>query len=180
METLEMLTVGHSTRAPGELEALLRAHGAELVLDVRAHPGSRRMPHFAREALERSLAAAGIGYVHVPELGGRRPAAADSPNAGWRNDSFRGYADHMATPEFERGLGCALAAGKERRACLMCAEAQWWRCHRRLVSDALTIRGCRVLHVIDVSEPAEHELTGFAVVEGTRIAYPPRQGSMEV
>ena len=180
MEKPELLTVGHSTRAPGELETVLRSHGVQLVLDVRAHPGSRRLPHFAREPLERSLAAAGIDYLHVPELGGRRRPAPDSPNGGWRNESFRGYADHMASEEFDTGLRRAIAAGRERRACLMCAEALWWRCHRRLVADALAARGWRVLHVVDGDAATEHELPAFAVIHGTLVRYPPEQDSFEV
>jgi uncharacterized protein (DUF488 family) len=176
----EILTVGHSTREPGELEELLLAHGVELVLDVRAHPGSRRMPHFAGAALERSLSEAGIGYRHVPELGGRRRPRADSPNGAWQNAQFQGYADHMATEEFERGLERATAAGSERRAALMCAEAAWWRCHRRLIADALTARGWPVLHVTGPGRPSRHELTDFIVVEGGEVVYPPPQESLEL
>jgi uncharacterized protein (DUF488 family) len=180
MESLgEILTVGHSTRDPGELEDLLGRHGVDVVLDVRAHPGSRRMPHFGREALERSLATVGIGYLHVPELGGRRRPVPGSPNTGWRNEAFRGYADHMASQEFARGLARAEAEAGDRRACLLCAEALWWRCHRRLVADALTLRGWRVLHLAGTEEPEPHALPSFAVVEGEPITYPPAQGSLE-
>lgn len=171
----DILTVGHSTRAPGALEELLRRHGVEVVLDVRAHPGSRRMPHFAAERLERSLADNGIAYAHLPELGGRRRPQPDSPNSGWRNEGFRGYADHMVSDEFERGLG---RAASERRSCLMCAEAAWWRCHRRLVADALVVRGWRVLHVLGPGEPVVHELTEFAEVRGDRLTYPPDQAPL--
>jgi uncharacterized protein (DUF488 family) len=171
----EILTVGHSTRAPGELEALLGRHGVELLIDVRAHPGSRRMPHFAHETLERSLGERGIDYLHLPELGGRRRPVPGSPNPGWRSAGFQGYADHMASPEFERGIARAARAARERRSCLMCAEAAWWRCHRRLVADALSVRGWRVLHVTGTGRPAPHALTEFAVVEGERITYPPQQ-----
>lgn len=175
----ELLTVGHSTREPRALEALLVAHGVELVVDVRAHPGSRRMPHFAREPLERSLGAAGIAYRHVPELGGRRRPAAGSPNAGWRNEQFQGFADHIGTPEFERGLEQVTTSAHKRRTCLMCAEAGWWRCHRRLVADVLTVRGWRVGHITGRREPARHELTEFAVVRDATIVYPPAQGTLE-
>jgi uncharacterized protein (DUF488 family) len=175
----EILTVGHSTRAPGELEQLLRAHGVELLVDVRAHPGSRRMPQFGREPLERSLAAAGIEYAHVAELGGRRRPVPESPNEGWTNDQFRGYADHMASAEFDRGLAWLEEAAARRRACVMCAEAPWWRCHRRLLADVLVVRGWSVRH-IGVGEPAPHELTEFAVSEGSRIVYPRRQRSLDV
>lgn len=174
----EILTVGHSTRAPGALEEVLAAHGVEVLLDVRRHPGSRRMPHFASAALERSLGEAGMAYLHLPELGGRRRPVPGSPNAGWQNESFRGYADHMGSEEFERGLERAMDEATRRRACLMCAEAPWWRCHRRLVADALVVRGWRVLHVSGTNEPAPHELTDFAVVRGTRVSYPPAQGKL--
>jgi uncharacterized protein (DUF488 family) len=175
----EILTVGHSTRAPGELEELLLGHGVELLVDVRAHPGSRRMPHFGSGALERSLAAAGIGYRHAPELGGRRRPLPDSPNGAWQNRQFQGYADHMAGEEFRHGLDGVAGAARERRSVLMCAEAAWWGCHRRLVADALTVRGWRVLHVTRPAAPSEHELTEFAVTEGDGLTYPPRQGSLE-
>ncbi|MBA2566617.1 MAG: DUF488 domain-containing protein [Thermoleophilaceae bacterium] len=176
----EILTVGHSTRGPDELEQLLRAHGVAVVLDVRAHPGSRRMPHFGREALERSLAAADIGYEHLPELGGRRRPTPDSPNGGWRNEQFQGYADHLATAGFERGLERAMAAARKDRCALMCAEAPWWRCHRRLMADALVVRGWRVLHVMGAGPPTRHEPTEFAVVDGERITYPPAQTTIDL
>lgn len=174
----EILTVGHSTRAPGELEALLREHGVELLVDVRAHPGSRRLPHFAAAPLERSLCEAGIAYLHVPELGGRRRPAEDSSNGGWQKEQFRGYADHMASEEFQRGLRRLLTEAADHRTCIMCAEATWWRCHRRLIADALLARGWRVLHVIGPRSPAPHELTDFAVVKGERVTYPPTQGAL--
>lgn len=174
----EILTVGHSTRGPGELEELLALHGVESLIDVRRHPGSRRMPHFGSEALEQSLRASGVAYVHVPELGGRRRPVPDSPNGGWEKDSFRAYADHMASAEFERGLNRAMDHAERCRACIMCAEAPWWRCHRRLVADALVVREWAVLHVMSSAAPARHELTDFAVVEGSRLVYPPAQESL--
>lgn len=174
----EILTVGHSTRAPGALESLLRGHGVELLVDVRAHPGSRRMPHFGREPLERSLADAAIGYRHAPELGGRRRPRPDSRNGAWQNGQFQGYADHMESEEFRTGLDDVEAAARGQRTALMCAEAAWWRCHRRLVADALTVRGWRVLHVTGPGAPGEHELTDFAVPHGDRLTYPPRQASL--
>lgn len=174
----QILTVGHSTREPGELEELLRGHAVELLVDVRAHPGSRRMPHFAAAPLERTLAEAGIGYLHLPELGGRRRPARDSPNGAWRNDQFRGYADHVASDEFARGLDRVSTLAGDRRTCLMCAEAAWWRCHRRLTADALVAGGWRVLHVMGPNEPTRHELTDFAVISGGRVTYPPPQGTL--
>jgi uncharacterized protein (DUF488 family) len=175
----EVLTVGHSTRAPGELEQVLGAHGVELIVDVRAHPGSRRMPQFGKEELQSSLGDAGIDYLHVAELGGRRRPREDSPNRGWRKESFRAYADHMASEEFERGIERVIGEARRRRACLMCAEVLWWRCHRRLVADALVARGWPVLHVTGEEPPEPHELTEFAVVEGERVTYPPAQPSLD-
>jgi uncharacterized protein (DUF488 family) len=176
----EILTVGHSTRKPGELEDLLATHSVGLLMDVRAHPGSRRMPHFASEALERSLLEAGIEYLHLPELGGRRRPRADSPNRGWKNRQFQGYADHMESEEFGRGLERVTSAAIDRRVTLMCAEAAWWRCHRRLVADALVARGWDVVHVTGPGTPSRHVLTEFAVVEGGRVEYPPSQESLEL
>jgi uncharacterized protein (DUF488 family) len=128
------------------------------------------MPHFARAALERSLPAHGIEYAHMPELGGLRKPRPDSINLGWRNVSFRGYADYMQTDEFWRAIErlTSLAA----RATIMCAEAVPWRCHRSLVADALVVRGVEVRHITGRSEPARHSLTPFARVEGDRITYP--------
>jgi len=164
-----------------ELEALLRAYHISRVLDVRAYPASRRMPRFARDALAAALAKAGIGYAHLPELGGRRrPVADSSTNAGWTNAGFRGYADHMATSEFASGIARAKSLAAERRCALMCAEALWWRCHRRLVSDALTVSGWRVWHIGARAEPALHERTPFAVVRGGSLVYPAPQEALDL
>lgn len=177
----DILTVGHSTRTLEEMLELLRKHEVACVLDVRAHPGSRRMPHFASEPLAAALRDAGIEYVHVPELGGRRRSRGESPNGGWRKDSFRAYADHMATEEFRDGLERVARLAHERRCALMCAEALWWRCHRRLVADALVARGWRVLHVNGPGPPDPHELTPFAEVgDGAEVTYPPPQEELDV
>jgi uncharacterized protein (DUF488 family) len=138
------------------------------------------MPHFSKEALEQSLPAEGIGYLHMKELGGRRRPRAGSPNAGWRSEGFRGYADHMATEEFTDALERVLAAVRERRSALMCAEALWWRCHRRLISDALVVHGWRVRHIGSDGRLEDHRLTPFAAVSGVRVTYPPVQGSLEL
>lgn len=174
------MTIGHSTRSLEELVELLHHHGVELLADVRAVPASRRMPHFSRTSLERSLPARGIGYVHMPELGGLRKAKRDSINTGWRNVSFRGYADYMQTDEFWRGIDRLLslpsgASGHlmNGEVAIMCAEAVPWRCHRSLLSDALTVRGDEVSHITGKGEPAPHSLTPFAKVENGRITYPP-------
>jgi uncharacterized protein (DUF488 family) len=138
------------------------------------------MPWSAADQLERTLGVAGIAYEHLPELGGRRDPVPGSPNGGWRVGQFRGYADHMASPEFAAGLERLLELAGERRTAAMCAEAQWWRCHRRLLADALLVRGIEVVHVGARGEGARHELTPFAVVEGARITYPPEQGELKL
>lgn len=171
----DALTVGHSTHSLSELVELLAQHGVEALADVRRHPGSRRLPHFNREALERELP---IAYAHFPELGGRRRPRPDSPNAAWEVEAFRGYADHMASPEFAAGLARLEALAAERRTAIMCAEGLWWRCHRRLVADALTVRGWRVLHVAPDGRTVEHALPDFAVVEDGRLTYPPAQAEL--
>ena len=168
-----ILTVGHSTRTAEELAGLLRQHGVERLVDVRSAPGSRRMPHFARAALEAWLPEAGIAYLHMPELGGLRRPRPNSVNGGWRNDGFRGYADYMQQPEFWSALEQLRKLASERRTAIMCAEAVPWRCHRSLISDALTARGVRVLHITGRGEPSQHRLTPFASVVEGHITYPP-------
>lgn len=164
--------MGHSTRALDELVALLREHDVELLADVRTAPGSRRMPHFSKATLAEALPTHGIRYVHLPELGGLRRPRPGSPNAGWRNDSFRGYADYMATGEFRAGLDRLVELGERRPTAVMCAEAVPWRCHRSLISDALLVRGVEVGHIIGPGQVRPHQLTPFAHVEGDRITYP--------
>ena len=138
------------------------------------------MPHFNAAELERALGESGIVYRHFPELGGRRDPARDSRNRGWRVGQFQGYADHMASEEFERGLERLLALAGEPRTAIMCAEAQWWRCHRRLLSDALLVRGLMVVPLGARDGGQRHELTPFAVVDGDRVTYPPAQARLEV
>jgi uncharacterized protein (DUF488 family) len=169
-----VLTVGHSTRPLEAFLALLRAHRVTLVADVRRMPGSRRHPHFGRDALAASLRAAGIGYAHLPALGGRRRPAPDSPNAGWTNASFRAYADHMLTGEFERGMADLLALARGQRVAVMCAEAVPWRCHRSLLADALVARGVAVEHVLGPERAEPHALRPWAEVQGARVTYPQR------
>jgi uncharacterized protein (DUF488 family) len=172
-------TVGHSTRSSDELLALVRGAGIELLVDVRAFPSSRRHPQFNRGALTGWLPDAGIAYRHMPQLGGRRAPAPDSPNRGWRETAFQGYADHMRSPEFRRALAELEAAGREAPTTLMCAEAVWWRCHRRLIADALVARGWRVEH-LGIGDGLEvHRLTEFAVIgpDGS-LTYPPAQGTL--
>jgi uncharacterized protein (DUF488 family) len=174
-------TVGHSTRPIEELLTILHGSAVGLLVDVRTVPRSRRYPQFDGRALAEALDVAGIDYRHERSLGGFRRPRAGSPNTGWRHPAFQGYADHMASPEFAEALQRLESAGRERPTCVMCAEAQWWRCHRRLIADALTVHKWRVLHLGLGTEPAEHELTPFAVVgaDGS-LTYPPAQGELEL
>lgn len=169
-----VLALGHSTRPIEELVALLQAAGAVSVADVRTIPRSRANPQYEGPALARSLAAAGIGYVHLPRLGGLRHARKDSPNGAWRNASFRGYADHMATPEFEEGLLQLRELARQGPVALLCAEAVPWRCHRSLIADALLARGVTVQHVTGPGRTRPHRLTPFARIDGRRVTYPPQ------
>jgi uncharacterized protein (DUF488 family) len=166
------LTIGHSTRSLDEFIALLGAHGVSLIVDVRTVPRSRHNPQFNKDALPGSLKEAGIGYVHLPGLGGLRHAKADSLNIGWRNASFRGYADYMQTPEFEEQIENLIELVKGHRIALMCAEAVPWRCHRSLIGDALTVRGIRTEDIMSLTQRRLHTLTPFARVRGTNVTYP--------
>ncbi len=160
---------------------MLRSAGIVRLVDVRTAPGSRRNPQFSREALARGLPERGIEYEHEPELGGFRKPRPDSPNRGWQHEGFRGYADYMATEAFRDALGRLARLARADPTAVMCAEAQWWRCHRRLIADALTVRGWNVLHLGLKREPVAHELTAFAVLgpDGT-LTYPPVQGELEL
>jgi uncharacterized protein (DUF488 family) len=156
--------------------ALLRDQGVAALADVRASPGSRRLPQFNRGLLERTLPERGLAYVHLPELGGRRRPVPGSPNTGWEVEAFRGYADHMASDEFAHGLARLEELASARPTAVMCAEALWWRCHRRLVADALTVREWEVRHIGPDGKVTLHELLPFAVVAGDGgISYPPAQ-----
>jgi uncharacterized protein (DUF488 family) len=170
----DVLTIGHSTHSADAFLELLREQGAELLVDVRRHPGSRRVPWTKSEQLEQLLDAAEIGYVHLGSLGGRRSPSAGSPNGGWRVAQFQGYADHMASDEFLAGLQVLEGEARARRAVVMCAEAQWWRCHRRLLADLLTVRGWRVCHVDGRGRRQQHTITDFAEVRGGSLRYPSR------
>jgi uncharacterized protein (DUF488 family) len=173
-------TVGHSTRPLEELLRILREAGVKELVDVRSAPGSRRNPQFGAVALSEALAAEGVSYTHEPGLGGFRKPRPDSPNRGWTHPAFVGYADHMATSEFRAALERVEGAARARSACLMCAEAQWWRCHRRLVADALVVRGWNVLHLGLGGKAVAHELTSFALREGEHgLVYPPAQAELD-
>jgi uncharacterized protein (DUF488 family) len=175
----EILTVGHSNHDESEFIELLQGAGVQLIADVRRYPGSRRQPHFERSALAALLREAGIAYRWLGEsLGGRRRPSPDSPNDGWESEQFRGYADHTQTKEFAAGLAELEELARAQRTAVMCAEAWWVRCHRRLIADALVVRGWRVLHLGSDGRLTEHELTEFAVVGNGRVTYPAKQTSL--
>lgn len=168
-----VLTVGHSTRPIDLFTALLKSNGVTHLVDVRTIPRSRHNPQFNTDALAGSLSDAGIAYTHAPGLGGLRRTSPDSPNAAWRNPSFRGYADYMQTVEFATNLDRVIDLAKsERRVALMCAEAVPWRCHRSLIADALVARGIAVEEIVSEARRQEHKLTPFARVDGVAVTYP--------
>ena len=167
-----VFTVGHSTLPIEDFVNLLRTYGIETVVDVRTVPRSRRNPQFNSDALPEELAPHGIEYVALPGLGGLRRPHKDSANGGWRNLSFRGYADYMQTPEFERGIELLIDVPPSRQTVIMCAEAVPWRCHRSLIADALTARGIGVEHILSRTTRKPHAYTPFARVEGGRVTYP--------
>jgi uncharacterized protein (DUF488 family) len=166
-----VLTIGHSNRTWKAFLDLLRAHR---VIDVRSIPRSRHNPQFNRVTLSKKLRAARIGYVHLRKLGGLRHARSDSPNMGWRNASFRGFADYMQTSNFEAGLHRLMKLAGQKRSAIMCAEAVPWRCHRSLIADALTVRGIQVDDIMSMKRSQVHSLIPFARVQGHRITYPIR------
>jgi uncharacterized protein (DUF488 family) len=171
--SIVVYTIGHSTRTIDEFVALLHRERIRALVDVRAFPMSRRHPHFDRESLAATLAANDIAYAHAPALGGRRRPRPNSPNGGWRNESFRAYADHMRTPEFREAIDQLMASADRVPTTVMCAEAVPWRCHRSLIADALVARGCEVRHVLDTSTN-RHALIEFARVVNGEVTYPPR------
>lgn len=165
-------TIGHSNRTLEDFIALLRTNEVARVLDVRTVPRSRHNPQFNRDELPASLAAAGIAYTHVPGLGGLRHTRVDSPNTGWNNLSFRGYADYMQSAEFAENVQYVAELAYKERCVLMCAEAVPWRCHRSMIGDALLVRGIRVEDIIGPKGRRAHLLTAFAHVDGMTITYP--------
>ena len=162
-------TIGHSTRSLDELVSLLRHEGITRVADIRRFPGSRRYPWFSREALEKSLPAAGLIYEHFEDLGGRRKPRPDSRNVALTSDQFRGYADYMATPEFQAAVDRLVSY--EGRTAYMCAEAVPWRCHRNMLSDAMVRRGFTVIHIIGPGSRRQHELSKLASIAGDHVEY---------
>jgi uncharacterized protein (DUF488 family) len=173
-----VFTLGHSTLPIERFIALLARYGIEQLADVRTVPRSRRNPQFNADALSESLRTVGISYVPFRELGGLRKPRPDSPNSGWRNESFRGYADYMQTPEFEAGLSRLVELGAKQRTAIMCAEAVPWRCHRSLVADALVARGIAAVEILSETIYRDHAMTPFAHVSGTAVTYPPAQESL--
>jgi uncharacterized protein (DUF488 family) len=166
-------TIGHSTRTLEDFQKLLGHYRIESVVDVRTVPKSRHVPHFHAEALTRTLSESGTEYYPMKRLGGLRKPEEDSPNQGWRNLSFRGFADYMQTEDFRRALTEVIDLALKKRIALMCAEALPWRCHRSLIADALVLRNMKVQHIISPTSLETHQLTSFAVVIGERITYPP-------
>ncbi len=173
-----IFTVGHSTLPIEEFIALLHAYGIECLADIRTVSRSRHNPQFNGDALGHALKPEHIEYVPMSALGGLRHARKDSPNTGWRNTSFRGYADYMQTGEFAEGLAKLIPISRQKRTAIMCAEAVPWRCHRSLVADALSVRGIPVVEILSESSYRLHKLTPFAQVDGTRVTHPPKQGEL--
>jgi uncharacterized protein (DUF488 family) len=172
-----IFTVGHSNRSIADFLALLQAHGVERLVDVRTIPKSRHNPQFNRDALASSVRRAHIAYTHLKALGGLRHPRANSPNTGWINSSFRGFADYMQTREFAAALARLEKYAAHKICAIMCAEAVPWRCHRSLIADALTVRGHAVEHIMTPTRRDAHKLTSFARVRGKRVTYPPNRAT---
>jgi len=165
-------TVGHSTRPSEVFVGLLTAHGIQTLVDVRTIPRSRHNPQYNGDALAATLAEHAIAYVHAPDLGALRKPRPDSINLGWRNTSFRGYADYMQTPAFQSAIDALIARSEVERTAIMCAEAVPWRCHRSLVADALTARGIEAREIVSETKATPHKLTSFAKVDQWEVTYP--------
>jgi uncharacterized protein (DUF488 family) len=181
MAARRIYTIGHSNRTAEALVALLAGNGVDLVADVRRFPRSRRHPQFNVETLPAFLAGHGIGYRHMESLGGRRPAVAGfaSPNTGWREPGFRSFADYALTPPFRSGLAELLDLAEEATPAVMCAEALWWQCHRRIISDHLMAAGAEVWHILGDEPPRPAALTsGAAIQEDGSVLYPPAQPTL--
>ncbi|HTH79369.1 MAG TPA: DUF488 domain-containing protein [Ramlibacter sp.] len=169
---VEFWTIGHSNRTAAGFESVLRAHGIEVIADVRRHPGSRTNPQFGSAQLADSLAAAGIGYVWLPRLGGRRRGESGPNQAGWRNPSFRAYAAYTLSDEFAQGLDELLCIGAGARTAIMCSELLWWRCHRALISDVLRFIGAKVIHLVGEGAGTPHPYTSPARIVDGELRYP--------
>jgi len=168
---VKIWTVGHSTRSGEEFIEILKAHQIGVLVDVRTYPGSRRYPQFNRETLSERLSGVGIKYKHQANLGGRRRPRPDSHNTAWRNEQFRGYADHMETEEFKNGVRGLLELAASKRVAVMCAEAVWWRCHRSLIADYLKAEGHEVIHILDEKKTEEHPFTSAARIVNGKLSY---------
>lgn len=177
--TKTIWTIGHSTRSIDEFLSLLAQFEIETIVDVRSFPGSRKYPQYGKDALQATLRENGIAYEWFQILGGRRRTSPDSPNTVWRNASFRGYADYMSTPDFADGLKALLQIAKGSRVTLMCAEAVWWRCHRSMISDALCVRGIKVLHIMSDQHAVVHPMTAPARVNDGKLSYGPATASAD-
>jgi uncharacterized protein (DUF488 family) len=173
-----VFTLGHSTLAIERFVALLKTYSIERLVDIRTIPHSRHNPQFNDTALARSLAAEQVEYAPMQSLGGLRHARKDSPNTGWRNESFRGYADYMQTEPFQDALETLIQMREERRVAIMCAEALPWKCHRSLVADALNVHGVAAVEIFSEGKYQMHKLTPFAQVRGSQISYPPQQSTL--
>lgn len=169
---MRIYSVGHGARPIEELLATLDETGIRTLADVRSAPGSRKHPQFGRAELSVSLTERGIRYVHIAELGGFRRTLPESPNTAWRNESFRGYADHMASDEFARGYARLVELARELPTAFMCSETLWWRCHRRLLSDRLALDGWEVIHLMRPGESQAHRITPEARLAGGEVVYP--------
>ena len=167
-----LYTIGHSTLAIDDFVAILEAYGIRRLIDIRTVPRSRHNPQFNRDELPKPLKRVGIEYLHMAELGGLRHARKDSINTGWRNASFRGFADYMQTPEFAAGIERLVELAEEKPSAIMCAEAVPWRCHRSLVGDAAVARGVPVLDIFNATKAEPHRMTPFAKVDGGEVTYP--------
>jgi uncharacterized protein (DUF488 family) len=172
MKRPSIFTVGHSTRSIDEFVKLLQAHGVKEIIDVRSIPMSRHNPQFNTDTIKESLQREHIRYKHLKKLGGLRHANKGSINLGWRNASFRGFADYMATPEFSKGLEALMKIASLRTTAIMCAEAVPWRCHRSLIADALSKKGWIVRDIISTSAPRKHRLTPFLKIKKGQLTYP--------
>jgi uncharacterized protein (DUF488 family) len=170
LKKIVVMTIGHSTHSLEEFVQILETHGVEKVVDVRTIPRSKHNPQFNKDTLPKALGK--IGYVHISGLGGLRHAKADSPNSGWKNASFRGFADYMQTEEFEKNLAQLIEIAAKKQLVIMCAEAVPWRCHRSLIADALMVHKIQVEHIYSETNSRPHKLTPFAKVKGTHITYP--------
>jgi len=173
-----IFTLGHSTLPIERFMAVLQIYGIERLVDIRTIPRSRHNPQFNDTALAKSLTAQHLEYMHIQALGGLRRARKDSPNTGWRNGAFRGYADYMQTEGFQDALEALIQMSRRKQVAIMCAEAVPWRCHRSLVADGLSVRGVPVVEILSEGSYRMHRLTPFAQLEGVRITYPPDQTTL--